>query len=62
MNIITVIQKIPDENNSCEEYKLQHPSWLVNKVADYKMDCDFQSDVWRCIFGFEYDMFTAAVS
>jgi len=29
-----------DQNNT-EEYKLQHPSWLVNQVLDYKMDCDF---------------------
>lgn len=29
-----------DQNNT-EEYKLQHPSWLVNKVLNYKMDCDF---------------------
>ena len=29
-----------DQNNT-EEYKLQHPSWRVNKVLDYKMDCDF---------------------
>jgi hypothetical protein len=30
-----------DENT--EEYKLQHPSWFVNKVVDYKMDCDFKA-------------------
>lgn len=29
-----------DQNNT-EEYKLQHPSWRVNKVLDYNMDCDF---------------------
>lgn len=29
-----------DQNNT-EEYKLQHPSWLVNQVLDYKIDCDF---------------------
>jgi uncharacterized protein YqjF (DUF2071 family) len=29
-----------DQNNT-EEYKLQHPSWRVNQVLDYKMDCDF---------------------
>jgi hypothetical protein len=29
-----------NENNT-EEYKLQHPSWRVNKVVDYKIDCDF---------------------
>ncbi|SDW00468.1 YqjF family protein [Flavobacterium degerlachei] len=29
-----------DEHNS-EEYKLQHPSWLVNQVLDYKIECDF---------------------
>ena len=31
-----------DENTS-EEYKLQHPSWLVNKVAKYKINCDFKA-------------------
>jgi uncharacterized protein YqjF (DUF2071 family) len=29
-----------DEHNT-EEYKLQHPSWMVNEVLDYKIDCDF---------------------
>lgn len=24
-----------------EEYRLQHPSWLVNNVIDYDIDCDF---------------------
>ena len=31
-----------DQNNT-EEYKLQHPSWLVNEVLDYKIDCDFKA-------------------
>lgn len=31
------------DENTTEEYKLQHPSWLVNKVIDYKMDCDFKA-------------------
>jgi len=31
-----------DQNNT-EEYKLQHPSWLVNQVLDYKINCDFGS-------------------
>jgi hypothetical protein len=31
--------KIDGENT--EEYKLQHPSWMVNEVLDYKIDCDF---------------------
>lgn len=31
--------KIDEENT--EEYKLQHPSWMVNEVLDYKIDCDF---------------------
>lgn len=26
---------------STEEYRLQHPSWLVNEVIDYDIDCDF---------------------
>jgi uncharacterized protein YqjF (DUF2071 family) len=28
--------------NKTEEYKLQHPSWLVHKVVDYKIKCDFK--------------------
>jgi hypothetical protein len=40
-NIITVIQK--SMKTPPEEYKLQHPSWFVNKVVDYKMDCDFKA-------------------
>tara|TARA_R110000868_G_scaffold162453_3_gene393740 strand:- start:10334 stop:11068 length:735 start_codon:yes stop_codon:yes gene_type:complete len=31
-----------DQNNT-EEYKLHHPSWLVNQVLDYKIDCDFKT-------------------
>ena len=31
-----------DQNNT-EEYKLQHPAWLVNQVVDYKIDCDFKT-------------------
>lgn len=29
-------------NNTTEEYKLQHPSWLTYKVLNYQIDCDFQ--------------------
>ena len=25
-----------------EEYKIAHPSWLINKILDCKIDCDFQ--------------------
>ena len=31
------------KNNKTEEYKLQHPNWQVNKVLDYKIDCDFEA-------------------
>jgi hypothetical protein len=31
-----------DEDNT-EEYKLQHPSWRVNQVLEYKIDCDFKA-------------------
>ncbi len=31
------------DENKTEEYKLQHPSWNVHKVIDYKIDCDFQA-------------------
>jgi uncharacterized protein len=26
-----------------EEYKLQHPSWKINQVVNYKIDCDFEA-------------------
>jgi len=26
-----------------EEYQLQHPSWKIHKVTDYKIDCDFEA-------------------
>jgi len=26
-----------------EEYQLQHPSWKVNKVLNYEIDCDFEA-------------------
>jgi len=26
-----------------QEYKVNHPSWQVNKVIDYSIDCDFKS-------------------
>lgn len=28
--------------NETEEYKLQHPSWKISMVLDYKIDCDFE--------------------
>jgi len=31
------------DEDETEEYKLQHPSWLVNQVLDYKIDCDFKA-------------------
>ena len=31
-----------DERHT-HEYKVNHPSWLVNKVNDYSIDCDFSS-------------------
>lgn len=29
--------------NKTEEYKLQHPSWKVYDVLDYKINCEFQA-------------------
>ena len=29
--------------NKTEEYKLQHPSWKVNQVMDYNIECDFEA-------------------
>ncbi len=31
-----------DQNNT-EEYRLYHPSWLVNQVLEYKIECDFEA-------------------
>jgi uncharacterized protein YqjF (DUF2071 family) len=30
------------DQNKTEEYKLQHPSWLVHKVIDFRIDCNFK--------------------
>jgi uncharacterized protein YqjF (DUF2071 family) len=29
--------------NKSEEYKLQHPSWKISEVFEYKIDCDFEA-------------------
>ena len=31
------------DENKTEEYKLQHPSWKISEVLDYKIECDFES-------------------
>jgi uncharacterized protein len=31
------------DNDTTEEYKVNHPRWLVNKVIDYSIHCDFKS-------------------
>ncbi len=33
--------KIDAQNT--EEYQLQHPSWMIHKVLDYSIDCDFKT-------------------
>lgn len=33
-----------------QEYKVNHPSWLVNKVKDFSIDCDFKS-----MYGDDFD-------
>jgi uncharacterized protein len=33
--------KINDRRS--QEYKVNHPRWLVNKVSDHSIDCDFRS-------------------
>jgi hypothetical protein len=43
IHIRTLLWLYKIDENTTEEYKLQHPSWLVNKVVDYKMDCDFKA-------------------
>ena len=30
------------EENITEEYKLQHPSWKINNVINYTIDCNFE--------------------
>ena len=29
-------------NTITEEYQIEHPSWLINDILDYKIDCDFE--------------------
>lgn len=31
------------DKNTSEEYRLQHPSWSVHKVLNYKINCDFEA-------------------
>ena len=40
--------KISDELS--QEYKVNHPRWLVNDVKDYDIDCDFKS-----MYGDDFD-------
>jgi hypothetical protein len=42
IHIWTLLYTKIDEDNT-EEYKLQHPSWRVNQVLEYKIDCDFKA-------------------
>jgi uncharacterized protein YqjF (DUF2071 family) len=30
-------------NSVSQEYKINHPSWLVNKVNEFSIDCDFEN-------------------
>jgi uncharacterized protein YqjF (DUF2071 family) len=30
-------------NQQSQEYKVNHPRWLVNKVIDYSIECDFKA-------------------
>jgi hypothetical protein len=34
-----------------QEYKINHPRWLINEVKDYSIDCDFIS-MYRNNFSF----------
>ena len=29
-------------NSITEEYQIAHPSWLINEILDYKIDCNFE--------------------
>lgn len=31
------------DNGKTEEYRLQHPSWEIHEVVDYKIECDFKA-------------------
>jgi uncharacterized protein len=33
--------KIDEENT--EEYTINHPRWKINKISDFKIDCDFEA-------------------
>lgn len=30
-------------NHKTEEYRINHPSWLVNEIQEYDIDCDFNA-------------------
>ena len=30
-------------NTITQEYQIAHPSWLINEITDYKIDCDFKT-------------------
>ncbi|MEQ1733947.1 MAG: DUF2071 domain-containing protein [Bacteroidia bacterium] len=36
-----------------EEYKINHPSWNINKVVNYSIDCDF-----KAMYGNEFEFLT----
>ena len=31
------------DNTSTEEYQISHPSWLINDIQEYEIDCDFEN-------------------
>ena len=45
--------KISD--NVSQEYKVNHPSWLINKVNDYSIQCDFKE-----IYGNDFSFLNSA--
>ncbi len=39
-------------NHLAQEYRVNHPKWLINKVINYSIDCDFQGmygDDFSCL-------------
>ena len=38
-------------HNTSQEYKINHPRWLINKVIEFNLQCDFES-MYGADFGF----------
>ena len=44
------------DENKTEEYQLQHPSWNVHKVNDFRINCDFEA-----MYGYSFSVLNQTV-